>query len=125
MKRRAIIGITAFVLTLSVMIPVVFFLTRGTVSLNQFGVITAGVLFLVLWTIPYAMLVDPLLRRTVGALFNTTIEWQRAGKSMSWTAAAETGCIASLFIDLLGYFFVVLWFVPIAAAIGLVLWFRH
>jgi hypothetical protein len=59
MKTRAIIGITALVLTLIVMIPVVFFLTRGAVSPNQFGVITAGVLFLILWTISYAMLVDP------------------------------------------------------------------
>ena len=125
MKTRAIVGITSMVLTLAVIIPVLFFLSRGTVSPNQFGVIVACVLFLVLWTIPYVTLVDPLLRRAVGALFNVTIEWRGIGKSISWTPAEKTGCILGLFIDLLGYFFIVLWLLPLGAAIGLVLWFRH
>ena|SRR6267154_2088109 len=125
MKTRAIIGICGFVLTLVVMIPILFILSSGAISSNQFGVIVAGVLFLVLWTIPYVTLIDPLLRRAVGALFSVTIEWRGIGNSISWTPVENCGCIFSLFLDLLGYFFIILWFVPFAAAIGLVLWFRH
>ena len=125
MKTRSIVGLTGLVLTLVVMIPVLFFLSRGVVSTNQFIVIVACVLFLVLWTIPFVTLVDPLLRRAVGALFNVTIEWRGTSNSISWTPAEKTGCILGLFLDLLGYFFVVLWLLPFGAAIALVLWFRH
>ena len=125
MKTRGIIGITGLVLTLVVMLPVLFFLSRGAVRPDQFGVIVACVLFLVVWTIPYVTLVDPLLRRAVGALFNVTIEWCGTSNSISWTPAEKTGCILGLFIDLLGYFFIVLWLLPFGAAIALVLWFRH
>ena len=119
------LGIAAFLLTLVLMIPILFILCRGTVNTNQFILIVSGVLLLVLWTIGYATLVDPWLRRGVGALFNVTIEWRGTSKSLSWTPVQETGCLAGLFIDLLGYFFIVLWLMPFAVAIGLVLWLRH
>jgi hypothetical protein len=119
------LGIAGLLLTLVLMIPILFILSRGTVNTSQFVLIVSGVLLLVLWTIPYATLVDPWLRRGVGALFNVTIEWQGTSKSLSWTPIQETGCLAGLFIDLLGYFFIVLWLMPFAAAIGLVLWLRH
>ena len=125
MKTRAIFGIAGFVLTIAVMIPLLFFLSRGAVSTNQYLIIVSAVLALVLWTIPYVTVVDPCLRRGFGALFGTTIEWRGPSKSISWTPAEETGCIASLFIDLLGYFFIILWLAPFGAAIGLMLWFRH
>ena len=125
MKTRAIIGVTSLVLTLIVMLPVLFFLSRGAVSTNQFGVIVSSVLLLVLWTILYVTLVDPLLRRGVGALCNVTIEWRGISRSISWTPVENTGCILGLFIGLLCYFFIVLWLLPFGAAIGFVLWFRH
>jgi len=125
MKTRAMIGIIAFVLTLVVMVPILFILSRGAVGGTQFAVILAGVLFLVLWTIPYVTLVDPLLRRAVGALFNVTIEWTGTSESISWTPVNNSGCLLSLFLGLLGYILIVLWFVPLAATISLVLWFRH
>ena len=125
MKTRAIFGILGFVLTLVVMIPVLFFLSRGAVSANQFALIVGGVLLLVVWTVPYVTLVDPLLRRALGALFNVTIEWRGTSNSMSWTPVENSGCIFGLFLDLLGYFFIILWLLPFGAAIGLVLWFRH
>jgi hypothetical protein len=119
------LGIVALLLTLVLTIPFLFILSRGTVNTNQFILIVSGVLLLVLWTIPYATLVDPWLRRGVGALFNVTIELRGTSKSLSWTPVPETGCIAGLFIGLLGYFFIGLWLLPFAAAIGLVLWLRH
>ena len=125
MKSRAIFGISGFVLTIAITIPTLFFLSRGAVGSSQYLAIVAAVLALVLWMIPYVTLVDPWLRRGVGALFNMTIEWRGTSKSMSWTPVEEAGCLASLFLDLLGYLFLIFWFVPFAAAIGLVLWFRH
>ncbi|MEP6911822.1 MAG: hypothetical protein ABI923_03655 [bacterium] len=125
MKPRAIFGIAGFVLTIAVMVPVLFFLSRGAVSTNQFVVITSAVLLLVLWTIPYVTLVDPLLRRGVGALFNVTIEWRGTSKSISWTPVEDMGCLTGLFIDLLGYFFIILWLLPFGAAVAMVLWLRH
>lgn len=91
MKTRATVGTVAFILTIAVMIPALFLLSRGAVSANQYFVIVATVLLLVLWTIPYATLVDPWLRRGVGALFNVTIEWRGASNSLSWTPVQETG----------------------------------
>ena len=125
MKTRTTVGIAGFVLTLIVIIPTLFFLTRDAVNENQFVVIVAAVLLLVLWTIPYVTLIDPLLRRAVGTLFNLTIEWRGVTNSISWTPLEQTGCLLGLFLDLLGYFFIIFWFVPFAAAIGLVLWLRH
>jgi uncharacterized membrane protein len=125
MKSRAIFGISGFVLTIAITIPVLFFLSRGSVGASQYLAIVTAVLALVLWTIPYATLVDPWLRRCVGALFRVTIAWSGTSKSMSWTPAAETGCLAGFIIGLLGYFFLILWFVPFALAIGLILWLRH
>ena len=125
MKTRTMIGITGFILTLAVMIPLLFVLSRGAVSTNQFVVIVAAVLLLVLWTIPYAAIVDPWLRRNVGALFGVTIEWRGTSKSMSWTPVEETGCLSGLFIDLLGYLFIILWLLPLAATIALAWWLRR
>lgn len=119
------LGIVALLLTLVLTTPILFILSRGTVNINQFILIVSGVLLLVLWTIPYATLVDPWLRRSVGALFNVKIEWRGTSKSMSWTPDEETGCLTGLFIDLLGYVFIILWLVPFAGATGLVLWLRH
>ena len=124
MKTRGIVGILAFVMTVGVLLPVLFFVTRGAVSSNQFIVIAAGVLALVLWTIPYATLVDPALRKVVGAVFGTEIGWGGTTNARHWDTPQEFGCIGSLFVELLGYFFIVLWFVPLAA-IALVLWLRR
>ena len=125
MKTRAVVGVAAFVLTIAVMIPALFFLSRGAVSFNQYFVIVAAVLSLVLWTVPYATLVDPWLRRGVGTLFNVHIEWRGPSRSIAWTTVEETGCLLSLLVDLLGYFFIILWLLPFGAAIAQVLWFRH
>lgn len=125
MTTRTTMGIAGFVLTLIVTIPILFFVTREEVNRSQFVVIVSAVLLLVLWTIPYITLVDPSLRRAVGALFNRTIEWRGVTNSISWTPLEETGCLLGLFLDLLGYLFLILWFVPFAAAIGLLLWLRH
>jgi hypothetical protein len=125
MKTRTTVGIAGFVLTLIVMIPILFFLTRDGVNRNQFVVIVSAVLLLVLWTIPYITLIDPLLRRAVGGLFNLTIEWRGVTNSISWTPLEETGCLLGLFLHLLGYFFIFLWLVPFAAAIVLFWWFVH
>ena len=122
MKKFAI---TALALTLVLTIPLLFVLTRNTVSPNQYFVIVSAVLLLVLWTIPYATLIDPWLRRAVGALFHTTIEWRGTSKSISWTPGEETGCLTGLFIDLIGYFFIILWLLPFGAALVLVWWLRH
>ncbi|HYW70845.1 MAG TPA: hypothetical protein VE961_07420 [Pyrinomonadaceae bacterium] len=124
MKTRGTVGIVALALTLGLMIPVLFFVTRGAVSQNQFIVILAGGLALVLWTIPYATLVDPALRKLVGAVFGTEIGWGGTSNALHWATSQEAGCLASLFVELLGYFFIILWFVP-PAAIVLVLWLRH
>ena len=118
------VGMLALVLTLGLLIPVLFFVTRGAVGQNQFIVIAAGVLAMVVWTIPYATLVDPALRKVVGAVFGTTIGWGGTTNSLHWDTGQEFGCIASLFVELLGYFFIILWFVP-PAAIAVVLWLRH
>jgi hypothetical protein len=125
MKTRSIVGLSGLVLTLVLMIPVLFFLSRGAVSPNQFAVIAASVLLLVVWTILYVTLVDPLLRRAVGALFKVTIEWRGPSNSISWTPVENSGCILGFFLGLLGYFFIGLWLLPFGAAIALVLWFRH
>jgi hypothetical protein len=125
MTKRAGVGLAAFALTIMVMIPLLFFLSRKAVSADQYFIIVTGVLLLVFWTIPYATLVDPLLRRGVGSLLNVNIQWRGPSSSIAWTPVEETGCLLSLFIDLLGYVFIALWFVPFAAVIGLVLWLRH
>lgn len=119
------VGIVALGLTLVLTIPFLFFLSRSTVSPNQFIVIVAAVLLLVLWTVAYVTLVDPLLRRAVGALFSRTIQWRGTSKSISWTPVEETGCLTALFIDLLGYSFIILWLLPFGAGVGLVWWLRH
>lgn len=123
--KKGVVGIAALILTLVVMIPVLFVLTRSTVSANQYLVIVSAVLLLVLWTVAYVTLVDPLLRRAVGALCHRTIEWRGTSKSISWTAVEETGCLMSLLVDLLGYFFIVLWLLPFGAGVSLVWWLRH
>ena len=125
MKRLTTVGIAGFALTLAVMIPVLFFLSRGAVSTNQFIVILSTVLLLVLWTVAYVTLVDPLLRRAVGALFNRTIEWQGTSQSISWTPVEEAGCLTGLFITLLGYAFIILWLLPFGASIALIWWLRR
>jgi hypothetical protein len=119
------LSIVALVFALVLTMPILFFLSRNSVSSSQFILIASAVLLLVLWTIPYATLVDPLLRRSVGTLLNLHIEWRGPSKSIAWTPVEETGCLLSLFIDVLGYFFIILWFLPFAAAIGLALWLRH
>jgi hypothetical protein len=125
MRSRSIVGIVSLTLTLAVMIPVVFVLSRGSVSTNQYLLIVGAVLAMVLWTIPYATLVDPWLRRTLGALLQVTIEWHGTSKSMSWSAAEKAGCLTDLFLYLLGYLFIILWLSPLAGAIALVWWYRH
>src|SRR5260370_26995647 len=84
-------GIAALGLTLVLMIPFLFVLSRNAIGANQYFVIVASVLLLVLWTIPYATLIDPWLRRSAGALFNVKLEWRGTSKSMSWTPDEETG----------------------------------
>jgi hypothetical protein len=125
MKTRTIVGVAGFLLTMALMIPVLFVLSRGAVSTNQFVLILSGVLLLVLWTIPYVTLIDPLLRRAAGAVFGVTIEWRGPRNSLSWTPVEATGCLSDLVIGSLGYLLIGLWFVPFAAAVVLVLWFGH
>src|SRR6266404_6149462 len=125
MRKRAGVGLAAFALTIIFMIPLLFVLSRGAIGANQYFIIVTGVLLLVCWTIPYATLVDPLLRRGAGSLLNLNIQWRGSSNSIAWTPVEETGCLLSLFIDLLGYFFIAIWFVPFAAVIVLVLWLRH
>jgi len=119
------LGIVAFLLTFVLTIPILFIFSRNTVNANQFILIVSAVLMLVLWTIAYMTLVDPLLRRGMGALFDVHIQWRGPSGSISWTPVEDTGCLFGLFLDLLGYFFIVLWFMPFVAAIGLALWLRH
>jgi hypothetical protein len=119
------LGLVSLMLTLAVLIPVLFFVTRSTVPPTQFVFIVSVVLLLVLWIIPYVTLVDPWLRRGVGALFSTKIEWRGTSKTLAWSAVPEPGCLASLLIDLLGYLFIILWFIPFAAVIALAFWIRH
>jgi len=122
MKKLSLLGFTvAFLFT----IPLLFILTRNSVNAGQFILILAAVLLLVLWTILYVMLVDPLLRRGVGALLNLQIVWRGQSKSIGWTPVEETGCLLGFFIDMLGYFFIILWLLPFAIAIGLVMWLRR
>ena len=123
MKTRPLLGIS-LCLTLLVVVPVLFFLTRGIMSSSQFGLIVVAVLSLFLWTVVYVTLFDPLLRRGVGALLNVTIHWSGIGDSISWTHAEAHGCLAGFFIGLLGYLFLFLWIVPFVAAVGLVFWLR-
>lgn len=124
MKTRLIVGISSMVLTLAVMIPVLFFLTRGSGSSSVYLLIVASVLFLVLWTIAYITLFDALLRRAVGALFNVTINWSGPSSSIAWTPVEKTGCLAGFSIGLLGYVFLFLWIAPFVATVGVVLWLR-
>jgi hypothetical protein len=125
MKTRSIFGIAGCVVTIAVMIPALFFLSRGAVGTNQYILIVLGVLMLVLWLISYMTLVDPWLRRRVGALLGVTIELQRSGGSANWAPSQKAGCLFGLFVPLLGYFFVIGWYVPLAAAIALAWWFHH
>ena len=123
--KKGVIGIAAFIVTLAVMIPILFVLSRGSVSTNQYFIIVAAVLLLVLWTIPFVTLVDPLLRRGVGSLFNVTIDWRGTSQSISWTPNENTGCLLNIFLALLGYLFIILWLAPFAAAMVLVWWLRR
>jgi hypothetical protein len=125
MRTRVVVGLAGFALTVVLTIPALFLLSRDTVSTNQFVLIVSGVLLLVLWTITYAALVDPWLRRVVGGLFGVTIEWRGTTNSLSWTPAEKIGCVRGLVIDGLGYFFIFLWLLPFAAATTLILWFRR
>ena len=125
MKSRFIFGIAGFALTIAITIPLLFFLSRGAISARNYLAIVAAVLGLVLWTIPYATLVDPWLRNFVGKIFNVTITWRGPFGSMSWTPAEKTGCLTGLLLDLLGYLFLILWFVPFVVMLGLVLWFQY
>ena len=125
MKNRTIAGVAGLLLTMALMVPVLFVLSRGAVSTNQFALIVSGVLLLVLWTIPYMTLIDPLLRRAAGSVFGVTIEWRGPRNSLSWTPVEATGCLSELVIGSLGYLLIVLWFVPFGAAIALVFWLRH
>jgi len=124
MKSRGVVGVVALLLTLCLLMPVLFFVTRGAVSPNQFVRIAVAVLALVLWTIPYATLVDPALRKIVGAVFGTEIGWGGTTNSLHWATPQELGCISTLFVELLGYLFIILWFVP-PVAIAVVLWLRR
>ena len=69
MKRAGLVGLG---LTLLLLIPVLFLLTRSAVSTNQFVVIAGVVLLFVMWTAVYVILVDPLLQSPwVGRLFQS------------------------------------------------------
>jgi hypothetical protein len=116
------VGLVALALTLGLALPVLFILTRSSTSPNQFITIAIGVLLLVLWTIVYVTLVDPVLRRVAGSVFQRTIEWRGTSQSLSWTAVEETGCLVSLLVALLGYFFIALWLLPFGAGVALIWW---
>jgi len=120
MKTRPIVGIAGLVVALVVMIPVLFFVSRGAVGGNQFLLIGLAVLALVLWTIAYATLVDPLLRKAIGALFGLTIQWQGPGSSVAWTPLEKSGCLAGFVVGILGYIFIFLWLIPLVAGVALI-----
>ena len=122
MKTRPIVGIAGLVLTLAVMLPAVFLISRGSVSKQLYLAITVAVLGFVVWVIAYAALVDPLLRRGAGALLGTRIEWQGTGSSILWTPVEKKGCLAELTAAFLGYVFITLWLLPYAVALILIWW---
>ena len=121
MKRAGLVGLG---LTLLLLIPVLFLLTRSAVSTNQFVVIAGVVLLFVMWTSVYVILVDPLLRRSIGSFFNVRIEWRGPSNSIAWTAVEPQGCLREMLIALFGYAFITLWILPFAGAVFLVYWLR-
>ena len=122
MKKAGLIGLG---LTLLLTIPILFVLTRGTVGTNQFIVIVGVVLLFLIWTVLYALLVDPLLRRLVGNIFNVRIEWRGPSKSIAWTPVESQGCFSEMVIALLGWTFVILWILPFVVVVFFVYWARH
>ena len=122
MKKAALIGLG---ITLLLVIPTLYFLTRTSVSTNQFVVITGVVFLFVLWTVIYMIRVDPLLRRLIGGVFNVRIEWSGPGNSIAWTAVEPTGCLHEMLIGAFGYVFIALWILPFAGAVFLVYWLRR
>jgi hypothetical protein len=117
MKKAGLVGLG---LTLMLTLPILFVLTRSAVSTNQFIVI----LFLI-WTVLYALLVDPLLRRLVGNIFNVRIEWRGSSKSIAWTPIESQGCLSEMVVALLGWTFVILWILPFAIMVFFVYRARH
>ena len=116
MKKAALAGLGV---TLLLVIPLLFVLTRKAAGTNRVIVITGVVLLFVLWTALYAMLVDPLLRRFIGGIFMVRIEWRGPGNSIAWTAAEPQGCLREMLIALFGYVFLTLWILPFAGAVFL------
>jgi hypothetical protein len=124
MKTRPLIGLITILLTLAVIVPLIFFLSRGVIPANQFLLIALGILALLLWVIPFVTLVDPLLRRGVGSILNLNIVWRGrgAGRAASWTAMEKSGCLTGIALEALGYFFLLIWYLPWLGVIGIVWW---
>jgi hypothetical protein len=118
--------VAGFAITLALMVPILFIVSRGTVTTNQFVLIVCGVLGFTSWIVVYVKLVDPLLRRAAGALFGVAIE-TRGGRNgaAAWEPLESQGCLLEVFIGLLGYVCIALWLAAFAGAIGLVLWLCH
>ena len=121
MKKAGLVGLG---LTLMLTLPILFVLTRSAVSTNQFIVIVGVVLLFLIWTVLYALLVDPLLRRLVGNIFNVRIEWRGSSKSIAWTPIESQGCLSEMVVALLGWTLVILWILPFAIMVFLY-WARH
>jgi hypothetical protein len=101
MRKAGIIGL---VVTLLVVIPVVFLISRPVIGTKQALSAVAFGLVVLVWGFVYVLAIDPWLRRGIGSLFNTKIEWS----GDSWEAGEGTGCLASLVLFFLCYFFIVL-----------------
>ena len=117
MKKAALAGLG---ITLLLVIPILFVLTKSAAGTNRIVVITGVVLLFALWTALYVMFVDPLLRRMMGGIFMVRIEWRGPGNSIAWTAAEPQGCLREMLIAVFGYVFLTLWILPFAGVVFLV-----
>ena len=117
MKKAALAGLG---ITLLLVLPILFVLTRRAAGTNRIVVITGVVLLFVLWTALYVMLVDPLLRRLMGRTLNVRIEWRGPSNSIAWTAAEPQGCLREMLIALFGYVFLAIWVLSFAGVVFLV-----
>ncbi len=100
MRKAGIIGLVA---TLLIMMPVLFLISRPVIGTRQALSAVAFALIVGVWGFAYVLAIDPWLRRGIGSLFNTKIEWS----GDSWLAGEGTGCLASLVLFFLCYFFIV------------------
>ena len=114
MRKAGIIGL---VVTLLVVIPLVFLISRPVIGTKQALSAVAFALVVAAWAFAYVLAIDPWLRRGIGSLFNIKIEWTGTTNG-GWDAGGETGCLARLVIYFLGYVFMLLLVVMPALLLG-------